>query len=151
MNTTQKKIVCFLPGVGTPVSLYYAVTSKELRNTGLKGLAMLPAAIIVGSMGTILPSTITLLAGAYIYWSIIALAGGWGFFTMLIAWRAIEGNLAPIAVPAEPEKHETPELIPSASVSEVLPELNADSILSGIENLPEAEKKELVTEIIKKM
>jgi hypothetical protein len=151
MNTTQKKIVCFLPGVGTPVSLYYAVTNKELRNTGLKGLAMLPAAIIVGSMGTILPSSLTLLAGAYIYWSIIALAGGWGFLTMLVAWRAIEGNLAPIAVSAEPEKHEAPELIPSASVSEVLPELNADSILSGIEHLPEAEKKELVTEIIKKM
>ncbi len=151
MNTMHKKIACFLPGVGTPVSLYYAVTNKELRNTGLKGLAMLPAAIIVGSMSTIVPSAVTLLAGAYIYWGIIALAGGWGFLTMLVAWRAIEGNLTPIAVQVEPMKHEAPELIPQASVSEVLPDLNADTLLSGIERLPEEEKKVLVTEIIKKM
>jgi hypothetical protein len=150
MNTTYKKMACFLPGLGTPVSLYYTFTSKELRGTALKGLAILPVALVVVSMNAIVPTALALLAGVYIYWGVIAMAGGWGFLAMLIAWRAIEKNVGPVSMPLD-QKQETPELIPSTSVSELIPDLNADSILSGIEQLPEEEKTELVYQIIKKM
>lgn len=147
MNTMFKKMACFLPGLGTPVSLYYAFTNKELRGTALKGLAILPAAVIVLFARPLTPSPLALLAGAYIYWGLMALAGGWGFLVMFVAWRAIETNVMPI----EPIEQETPELIPTASVSEVIPDLDASALLSGIERLPEEERQELVKEIIQKV
>jgi len=148
MDQLVKKTACFLPGLGTPVSLYYTITSKELRGTALKGLAMLPAAGIVLSMGTIIPSSIAMLAGAYIYWGIIALAGGWGFVAMLAAWRAIETH---VVSPIEPIPHMAPELIPRTSVSEVIPDMDANNLLSQIERLPTEDKQELVATIVKKM
>ncbi|GBE19022.1 hypothetical protein BMS3Abin16_01634 [archaeon BMS3Abin16] len=153
MNTTAKKAACFLPGFGTPISLYYTITSRELRGTALKGLAILPAAVVLLAMNTIVPSQITLIAGAYLYWGMIALAGGWGFVTLLVAWKAIENNILPVslAVPLQTAEPAAEELIPSVSVSEILPDMDASSILSGIERLPREEKRELVAEIVKRV
>ena len=153
MNAAAKKMACFLPGFGTPISLYYTITSRELRSTALKGLALLPAAVVLLAMNPIVPSQITLLAGAYLYWGMIALAGGWGFVTMLVAWKAIENNILPVSMTAPVQTAEpvAEELIPSVSVSEILPEMDAISILSGIERLPQEEKRELVAEIVKRV
>jgi|GEM_PF-6686516 len=153
MNAAAKKMACFLPGFGTPISLYYTITSRELRSTALKGLALLPAAVVLLAMNPIIPSQITLLAGAYLYWGMIALAGGWGFVTMLVAWKAIENNILPVSMTAPVQTAEpvAEELIPSVSVSEILPEMDAVSILSGIERLPREEKRELVAEIVKRV
>ncbi len=153
MNATAKKVACFLPGFGTPISLYYTITNRELRSTALKGLALLPAAVLLLAMNPVLPSQITLIAGAYLYWGMIALAGGWGFVTMLVAWKVIENNLLPVSMTAPIQTAEpvAQELIPSASVSEVIPDMDASTILSGIERLPREEKRELVVEIVKRM
>lgn len=140
-----KKMACFVPGVGTPVSLYYTLTNAELRSTALKGLLILPVSVVVLAMSQMvsIPLAIMGLAGAYIYWSILAMAGSWGFLAMLVAWRAVE-KVPPLM---EPEKEKLSELIPPTSVSEVLPEMSADAIFSGIESLPEEKKKELLKKL----
>lgn len=148
MNQSVKKAACFLPGLGTPISLYYAATNKDLRGTALKGLAMIPAATLVVAANSIMPGPITLLASAHLYWSVLALAGSWGFIAMLMGYRMLEGRILKV----EPVhiSTEAPELIPNASASEVLPDLDASAILSGIEQMPEEEREELVAKIMNK-
>jgi hypothetical protein len=148
VSTAVKKMACFLPGLGAPVSLYYAFTSKELRGTALKGLSLLPIAVLIVMANSVVPTTLALLAGAYIYWGLMALAGGWGFLAMLLVVRVLEKN-----IPIEqivPIKQEAPELVPTASVSEILPDIDASAIISGIERLPKEEREELVATIITK-
>ncbi len=147
MSETVKKVACFLPGVGVPVSLYYAFTNKEMRAIAIKGLALIPIAILVLGASSIMPAAVSLLAGAYLYWGVIAMAGGWGFLAMLLAYRAIEGKVLSLKQPI-PIKQDI--LIPNASVSEVLPEMDAGAILSEIERLPEEEKEVLVAQLVKK-
>jgi len=144
---TLKKMACFLPGLGTPVSLYYSLTNAELRNTALKGLLLLPAAVILLSSQNMMsvPYELLFVASAYLYWGALALAGGWGFLAMLVAWRAVGTKL--ISTTPEPVAEEISELIPAVSISEVLPDLDANALLKGLERLPEAEKKELVQKI----
>lgn len=153
ISTVLKKMVCFVPGVGTPASLYYAFTSKELRSTALQGLLLIPASVItLGSSSMLdIPLTLRWLASVYIYWGILAVAGGWGFLVMLMAWHALEKIPAMIEREAAPEPEKISELIPPASVSEVIPDMDANSLLSEIERLPEEEKKELVKKIIQKI
>ncbi len=140
-----KKMACFLPGMGTPVSLYYSLTNDELRGTAVKGLILLPISVLVLSSQNMMsiPYSLLWVAGAYLYWGILALAGGWGFLAMLVAWRAIDKKV----ISMEPVPEEIPELIPAASISEIIPNMNADTLLKGIERLPEAEKRELVQKI----
>ncbi len=144
---TLKKMACFLPGLGTPVSLYYSLTNAELRSTALKGLFLLPVSVLLLSSQNMMsiPYSLLWVAGAYLYWGVLALAGGWGFLAMLIAWRAIDKKI--VSTTPEPIAEEISELIPAVSISEVLPDLNANDLLKGIERLPEAEKKELVQKI----
>jgi hypothetical protein len=148
VNTTAKKVACFLPGLGTPVSLYFTVTSKKLRSTGLKGLAILPIAAVLPS-SSLVPTSIALIAGTYIYWGIIAMAGSWGFLGMLFAYRAI-AHKAGSTEQVVPISQQASELIPTASTSEVLPDMDAKSILNGIERLPVEEREELVAKILNK-
>lgn len=150
MDAKIKKMACFLPGLGTPISLYYVATNKELKSAALKGLAILPIALLVVTMTPLVPSAIALLAAAYLYWGIISLAAGWGFLTMLIGMRVIKGTNAPVAMEVENPEIEIPELIPRASVSEIIPDMDPSEILSGIERLSEEKKKTVVSQIVQR-
>jgi len=75
-----QKAVCMVPGIGVLFSIYYFLTSKDLRKAATKGFMLLPISAFLLSASTIIsvPSPLLLLAGAYLYWSILALAAGWG-------------------------------------------------------------------------
>jgi hypothetical protein len=146
MITTLKKMACFLPGMGTPASIYYFFTNASIRPTALKGLFVLLVSVVILALRTILPLPYTLiwLATIYVYWGIVALAGGWGFLTMLVAWRVLEKKI----LPTKELEAKMPELIPKASVSEIIPEMDANALLEGIERLPPERKEELARKII---
>lgn len=64
-------------------------------------------------------------------------------------WTYFAMEHVEVGVPViEPIKLEIPELIPTASVSEVIPDLDASALLSGIERLPEKEREELVAKVV---
>jgi len=88
MNTnTIKKSMCVVPGVGLPTSVYYYVTSRDLRKAATKGLLLIPASAFVLGVSMVLPipGALLLLAGAYLYWGMISLVVGAGFLTLLFA------------------------------------------------------------------
>ncbi len=88
MNTnTIKKSMCVVPGVGLPTSIYYFVTSRDLRKAAIKGLLLVPASAFVLGVSMVLPipGALLLLAGAYLYWGMISLVVGAGFLTLLFA------------------------------------------------------------------
>jgi hypothetical protein len=87
-----------------------------------------------------------MLAGVYVYWGVISLAAGWGFLAMLVGWRAVQGEI----FATQTETHAqpaSPELVPNTSISEVLPDMDANTLLSGIERLPIEEREELIAKI----
>ncbi len=118
-----KKIACFVPGIGAPVSLYYFITNPRLRGAALKGIFLLLASVIIlASRTTVhLPSPLIWLSTTYVYLGIYAIAAGWGFLAMLIAWRVLEKKAISMDL--------IPELIPSASTTEVIQDVDADSSL----------------------
>ncbi len=88
METVKiKKTLCVVPGIGLPTSVYYFVTSKDLRKAAIKGLLLIPASAFVLAMSVVMPipGAVLLLAGAYLYWGTISLLVGAGFLTLLFA------------------------------------------------------------------
>jgi len=81
-----QKAVCMVPGIGVLFSIYYFLTNKDLRKAAAKGLMLLPISAFLISSSTIIsiPSPMLLLAGAYLYWSILALAAGWGLLASAV-------------------------------------------------------------------
>ncbi|MEE9594136.1 MAG: DUF456 domain-containing protein [Candidatus Hydrothermarchaeales archaeon] len=81
-----QRATCMVPGIGTLASIYYLLTNKEMRATAKKGLMLLPISAALLSLSTVIPipGPVLLLAGAYLYWSIIALAAGWGILAAMI-------------------------------------------------------------------
>lgn len=81
-----QKAVCMVPGIGVLFSIYYFLTNKDLRKAAAKGLMLLPISAFLISSSTIapIPSPMLLLAGAYLYWSILALAAGGGILASAV-------------------------------------------------------------------
>jgi uncharacterized membrane protein YdjX (TVP38/TMEM64 family) len=82
-----KRALCVIPGIGTPISIYYFISSSELRRAATKGLLLLPSSAVLIAISVVLPipGPILLLAGAYLYWGVIALVAGAGFLSLFLA------------------------------------------------------------------
>lgn len=118
MDTKKvKQALCVVPGIGTPVSIYYFVTSKDLRSAAIKGLLLLPASVVVLALSVAfpIPGAVLLVAGAYLYWGIISLLAGAGFLSLLLA-KYFAVRLGEVKAPAvELRKEEIPIGVPAGT------------------------------------